>query len=67
MRAGPGALPAFGLVPTGIAYSALFSACEKGQLLEQALELSLLLQQQGLVPNFITYNALISACGKGQL
>ena len=54
-----------GVVPDVITYSALISACEKGNQLEQALGFFEAIKQQGLVPNLITYSALISACEKG--
>ena len=55
-----------GLVLNVITYTALISACEKGQQPEQATRLYEAMQWQGLVPNVITYTALISACEGGQ-
>ena len=53
-----------------ITYSAIISACEKGQLWLAALEI-LRQERQGrqgrLESEVITYNASISACEKGQL
>ena len=55
-----------GLEPNVITYSALISACEKGQKPEDAIELFKAMKWEGVVPDVITYNALISACEKGQ-
>ena len=55
-----------GIKPTIVTYSALISACEKGQDLTKALQLSEDLQRQGIKPTIVTYNALISACEKGE-
>jgi len=55
-----------GIVPSVITYSALISACAKGQQREQAFGLFEDMKRQSAVPNVITYNALISACEKGQ-
>ena len=56
-----------GLLPAGITYSALASACEKGALQQRALEALEAMLHQGLLPDGITYNALVSACEKGVL
>ena len=53
------------LAPNVITYSALLSACEKGQQPERAWETYYDKQQQSLAPNVITYSALLSACEKG--
>ena len=55
-----------GVVPDVITYSALISACEKGNEPDRALKLFEAMKQQGIVPDVIIYNALISACEKGQ-
>ena len=49
-----------------ITYSALISACEKGDQPERALEMLEIMQQQGVVPGAITFNTLISTCEKGE-
>ena len=54
------------MLPNVIAYSALVSACEKGNQPDQALELFLMMTQDGVPPNVITYSALISTCEKGK-
>ena len=56
-----------GLLPDGITYIALVSACEKGALRQRALEALEAMLHQGLLPDGITYNALVSACEKGAL
>ena len=53
-----------GIVPDGIIYNALISACAKGKKLGQGLGIFRAMQRQGIVPDVITYNALISACEK---
>ena len=54
------------VVPNAITYSALISACEKGQQPKQAQEMLQAMQRQGVVPNFMTYSALFSTCEEGQ-
>ena len=52
-----------GLEQDVITYSALISACAKGDNnAEKALQLLAEMQRKGLEPNVITYSALISAC-----
>ena len=53
------------MVPNVITYSALISACGKGEQPERARKFFEEMKQQGVVPNVITYSALISACEKG--
>ena len=55
-----------GIKPNIVTYNSLISACEKGQSLPKALQLSVDSQRQGIKPNIVTYNSLISACEKGQ-
>ena len=54
------------LEPDVISYSAVISACEKGEQWQRAL--SLLSEMRGvkLAPNVISYSAGISACEKGE-
>ena len=47
-----------GLMPDGITYDALVSACETGVLQQRALELLEVMLHQGLLPDGIIYNAL---------
>ena len=54
------------IVPNVTTYSAAISACEKGQLHQQALRLLRAVQCHAIVPDVITCSAAISACGKGQ-
>ena len=54
-----------GLLPDGIPYDALISACGKGTQPQRALQLLEAMMHQGLLPDGITYSALVSACGKG--
>ena len=54
------------MVPNVVTYSALVSACEKGEQPQRALELFNAMKQQGVLPNGIAYNALVCACKKGQ-
>ena len=53
-----------GLLPDGIPYNALVSACGKGYTVAESLAEAML--HHGLLPDGITYNALVSACGKGK-
>jgi len=53
-----------GVVPNVVTYSALVSACEKGERLGQALKMFVAMQRQGVAPDVVTYCALISACEK---
>mgnify|MGYP003319944206 CR=1 FL=1 len=53
-------------MPTFVTYSALITACEKGQDLAKALQHFKDSLHLGIKPDIITYNALISACGKGK-
>ena len=46
-------------------YSALISACAKGDYAEKTLQPFVEMQRKGLAPKVITYNALISACAMG--
>ena len=55
-----------GLLSGVITYNAAISACEKGQMPQQALHLLQEMLLRGLLPNVITYNAAISVCEKGQ-
>ena len=55
-----------GLLRTGITYSAVISACEKGQRPQLALHMLQKLQLRGLLRTVITYNAAISAGETGQ-
>jgi pentatricopeptide repeat protein len=55
-----------GLAPNVITYSAVISACEKGQQPERVLQLLDEMQVRGPTPNEITYSATISDCVKGQ-
>jgi pentatricopeptide repeat protein len=55
-----------GLVPDVIIYSAVISACEKCQQLQQALGILAVMQPAGLVHDVITYGAAICACEKGE-
>ena len=54
-----------GLLPDGIPYDALISACGKGTQPQRALQLLEAMMHHGLLPDGITYSALVSACGKG--
>ncbi len=47
------------------AYSALISACAKGDEAEKTLQPFVEMLRKGLEPKVITYNAFISACAKG--
>ena len=47
-----------GLKPDSVTYSALISACEKGQNLPKALQIWKDLQRQGVKPTIFTYSAL---------
>ena len=49
-----------------VTYSALISACEKGQELRRAFDVCAEMRRQALEPNMVTYSASISACGQGQ-
>ena len=57
-----------GLETDVITYNAgiAFSACEKGKLPDEALELCENMQRKGLEPGMITYGTAISACEKGR-
>ena len=55
-----------GLEPNVITFSALISACEKGQQWQLALGFLEEMRWSGLELNVITVNAVISACEKGQ-
>jgi len=54
-----------GVMPDAISYSALISACEKGNQVKRAQEFFEIMDQQGVVPDAINFNALISAFEKG--
>ena len=54
------------LEPDMVTYSALISACGKGQELRRALNVCAEMWRQALEPDMVTYSALISACGEGQ-
>ena len=56
-----------GLLPDGITYIALVSACEKGALRQRAPEALEAMLHQGLLPAGITYSTLVSACEKGAM
>lgn len=50
------------MLPNVITYSALISACEKGDWPKLAMEFFGTLTQQGVVPDVVAYSAVISAC-----
>ena len=50
------------MLPNVITYTALISACEKGNGLTSAMDVFRAMQEQHVHPDVITYNALISAC-----
>ena len=54
------------LEPNMVTYSALISACGKGQELRRTFDVCEEMRRQALEPDMVTYSALISACGKGQ-
>ena len=54
-----------GLLPNVFTYNAAISACEKGQMPQQALHLLREMQLRGLMPIVITYSAANSAYEKG--
>ena len=54
-----------GMVPNVITYSAMISACEKGNQ-EWVLEVFDAMQRQGMVPKIIGCSAWISTCEKGR-
>ena len=49
-----------------VTYSALISACGKGQELPRAFDVCAELRRRALETDMVTYCALISACGEGQ-
>ena len=55
-----------GLLPDGITYTALDSACGQGTQPQRALQLLEAMLHHGLLPDGIPYNACVSACGKGK-
>ena len=55
-----------GIKPNFVTYSALTSACEKGQDLIKAVRLFEDVRRQGIKPTFVTYSTLTSTCEKGQ-
>lgn len=55
-----------GLIPNVITYTALISACEKGQQWTHALQLFRDMRQDSAEANRITFNSTISSCEKGQ-
>ena len=54
------------LKPDIFSYSALISACEKGQELRRAFDVCAAMLRQGMKPNMVSYSALTSACEKGK-
>ena len=58
-------MPAAGVVPDVISFSAGISACEKGGEWQMALYLLSQMPAAGVVPNEISFSAGISACEKG--
>ncbi|CAE7826434.1 unnamed protein product [Symbiodinium sp. KB8] len=58
-------MPAAGVVPNVISFSAGISACEKGGEWQVALYLLSQMPAAGVVPNEISFSAGISACEKG--
>ena len=54
------------MIPNVTTYTALISACEKGEQPELALEIAEEMQRHDVIPNVITYRALISACENGK-
>ena len=55
------------LTPIVIAFSSLISACAKGELAEQALQLFVTMRSQRLTSEVNTYLSLIYGCAKNEL
>ena len=53
------------LEPTLVTYSAVISACEKGQELRRAFDVCAEMLRQAREPTLVTYSSVISACEKG--
>ena len=51
--------------PNLVSYSALISACEKGQEMRRAFDVCAAMLRQAMKPSTVSFNALISACEKG--
>jgi len=52
------------VIPDAITYNALISACEKGKLAEQGLQLFHSMSRRGVVADMVTFSALIDVCHK---
>ena len=55
-----------GILPDGITYNALVSACGNGRELQRALQLTETMLHQGILPDGIPYSAWVSAAEKGR-
>ena len=54
------------VLPDGISYSAVISACEEGRQRQQALGFLAVMQQSAVLPNVVSLSTVISACGNDQ-
>jgi len=59
-------MPAAGVQPNVISYSAAISACEKASRCDDVLSLLQTMREDGVQPNVISFNAAIQACAAAQ-